>query len=69
MLAIPLSLALLSGGGGSDLGDRWSFPEATLEVGARLPNWLLPRIEGGAPVPLYDLIDGKPTLLHIYAAW
>lgn len=82
MLALPLSLSFLLTLGGtappdgdppdgrlSDVIDHWSFPEVRLEVGERLPNFRLPTITSGEPVALYDALDGRPTLLHVYASW
>ena len=75
MLVLAVTIALFSStavggsGGDADGGDNWSFPDVSLEIGSQLPNLMLPRVEGGAPVALYDLLDGKPTLLHIYASW
>jgi hypothetical protein len=69
MLVLPLALMMLAGAADAGPAEPWSFPEVTLEVGARLPNLMLPKIEGGAPVALYDLLAGKPTVLHIYASW
>ena len=74
-LAVAWFTAAEGGGGGlsreseSDVDSAWSFPKVSLEIGSRLPNLMLPRAEGGAPVALYDLLGGKPTLLHIYASW
>ncbi len=74
MILLALSLALFSplpgeGAASAPAPSDWTFPETSLEIGSRLPNFMLPRVEGGAPVALYDLLAGKPTLLHIYASW
>ena len=71
MLAFPLFIALAFGGSSpaDEEPETWSFPDVKLEIGERLPNFRLPSVEGGEPVALYDLLAGKPTLLHVYASW
>ena len=63
--------ALVLVGGVDAMADEssWTFPEIDLSIGAQLPNFSLPTLESETPVSLYDLLDGKPTLLHLYASW
>ena len=65
---------LVCGGGLNAMAEEttdstWQFPEIDLSIGALLPNFALPTLEDEEPVRFYDLLAGKPTLLHIYASW
>ncbi len=47
----------------------WAFPSVNLDVGQQLPNFALPTTASDGPIHLYDLLDGKKTVLHIFASW